>query len=228
MRTLTALLAAAAITGGCATPPAPPSVDDSVRRPINNPQMIELQRCSGELSATRIALTEAAHRANRSVAGASAQAMEAAQRAADNCPRLPAIADKISADKIGADKISANQVFVVPFKLGSASLDLEPEQASRLTKAAAAAQLVVVRGRTDAPADSLSETALAKRRAQAAGEFLVLRAGVARERLRLQWQGAGDALEPDDSAVQRQRNRRVEVELYATAPRTELLANAAQ
>lgn len=209
--------AIAAATGGCSSPPQPPSVDDSVRRPVNNPQALEIQRCTSELSATRIALTEAAHRANRAVTGATAQAMEAARLAADNCPSFPA----------APDKISGNQVFVVPFRLGSASIELESEQAARLAKAAAGARLVVVRGRTDASVDSASETTLAQRRAQAAGEFLVLRAGVPRERLRVQWQGAGDQLEPGTTPTQRQRNRRVEVELYAAAPAVEFLANSA-
>ncbi len=209
--------AIAAATGGCSSPPQAPTVDDSVRRPVNNPQALEIQRCTGELSATRIALTEAAHRANRAVAGATAQAMEAARRAADNCPSFPA----------APDKVSANQVFVVPFKVGSASIELESEQASRLAKAAAGAHLVVVRGRTDAAADSMAETALAQRRAQAAGEFLVLRAGVARDRLRVQWQGSGDQLEAGSAPTQRQRNRRVEVEVYAAAPAVEFLANSA-
>lgn len=207
----------AATAGGCTSPPQPPQVDDSVRRPVNNAQSLDLQRCTGELSATRIALTEAAHRANRIAAGATAQAMDAARRAAASCPTFPA----------APDKIGGNQVFVVPFRLGSSAIELESEQASRLTKAAAGAQLVVVRGRTDASADSLAETALAQRRAQAASDFLVARAGVPRERLRLQWQGAGDPLEAGNSPSQRQRNRRVEVEVYAAAPAVEVLANAA-
>lgn len=211
-------MAIAAATGGCSSPPQPPSVDDSVRRPVNNPQALDLQRCSGELSATRIALTEAAHRANRAVAGATAQAMEAARQAAENCPSFPA----------APDKIGSNQVFIVPFKVGSAVIELESEQAARMSKAAAAAQLVVVRGRTDAATDSMAETALAQRRAQAAGEFLVLRAGVPRERLRVQWQGSGDQLEPGATPTQRQRNRRVEVEIYAAAPSVEYLPNTAR
>lgn len=207
----------AATAGGCTSPPQPPQVDDSVRRPLNNAQAVELQRCTGELSATRIALTEAAHRANRAVTGATAHAMDAARRAAANCPSFPA----------APDKIGSNQVFVVPFKLGSSAIELESDQASRLTKAAAGAQLVVVRGRTDASSDSAAETALAQRRALAASDFLVARAGVPRERLRVQWQGAGDQLAAGTAPEHRQRNRRVEVEVYAAAPAVELLANAA-
>ncbi|MBI5792576.1 MAG: OmpA family protein [Rhodocyclales bacterium] len=220
MRTFLSTVTATAlalVTVGCSSPPQPPSVDDSVRRPVNTPQSIDLQRCTGELSATRIALTEAAHRANRAVTGATAQAMDAARRAAENCPSFPA----------APDKVGSNQVFVLPFRLGSASIELESEQAGRLAKVAAGAQLVVVRGRTDAATDSPSETALAQRRAQAAGEFLVLRAGVPRERLRMQWQGSGDQLEPGNAPTQRQRNRRVEVEVYAAAPAVEFLANRA-
>lgn len=218
LSSLIVLTLAAAAVGGCSSPPQVPQVDDTKRRPVNDTQAVDLQRCTGELSATRIALTEAAHRANRAVTGATAQAMEAAQRAAGNCPRFPA----------APDKIGTNQVFVVPFALGSSSIELDQDQAAKLVKAAAGAQLVVVRGRTDAPSDSASETALAQRRALAVSELLQRRASVASERLRVQWQGSGDQLDPGTRPTQRQRNRRVEVELYAAAPAVQVLANSAQ
>lgn len=212
----TTALAIAVLVAGCSSAPQPPTVDDSVRRPVNNAQALELQRCVGELSASRIALTEATHRAQRAVAGAAVQAARAAERAADraadNCAAPPE-----------PGKTGANQVFVVPFGLGSSSFELQAREAEQLAQAVAGAQLVVVRGRTDASADSAAETALARRRAQAAADYLVARAGLAPKRLRLQWQGAGDPM----AVNQRERNRRVEVEVYAAAPDVSLLTNAA-
>lgn len=215
---LIVLAVAAAAVGGCSSPPQPPTVDDSVRRPVNNTQSIDLQRCTGELSATRIALTEAAHRADRAVIGATAQAMEAARRAAGSCPSFPA----------APDKVGANQVFVVPFALGSSTVELDYAEATRLVKAATGAQLIVVRGRTDAASDSPAETALAQRRAFAVGDLLQRRASLPSDRLRVQWQGAGDQLDAGVLPAQRKRNRRVEVEVYAAAPAVQYLTNAAQ
>ncbi|NRF71379.1 OmpA family protein [Aquincola sp. S2] len=204
-------LAAAALLAGCSSPPKPPSVDDSVRRPINSAQAIELQRCSAENRAARIALTEAEHRANVAVAGAAADSLAAARRAAQTCAP-------------GARTSSGSSVFVVPFVLGSAKLELPPDQAERIASAAKMASAIVIRGRTDAAADSPAESALAKRRAEAAGTWLVQR-GVSRDRVRLQWQGAGDRLISVDakSALQ----RRVEIEIYEAAPPVETVANLA-
>ena len=74
----------------------------------------------------------------------------------------------------------------------------------------------MIRGRTDATGDSMQETALARRRAEAAAEFLQ-QAGVSKDKLRLTWQGTGDplaGLRPAD----RSQSRRVEIEFYTAAP----------
>lgn len=223
----TALLAFVAVAGiaalaaGCTSPPKPPTVDDSSKRPLNSPHMIELQRCTGELSATRIALNEAMQRALTAVATAAGQSMAAAQRAND-------AASSCRKSNSAADKLGANRVFVVPFKIGSAAMQLMPQEAERLARAIAGAQLVIVRGRTDALVETLAESALARRRARAAGDFLVLHAGLPKTQLRLQWQGAiDDSSGAANVAGQQLPDRRVEIEIYATAPQREPLANLA-
>ena len=226
-----ALALTVAAVSSCSSPPKPPSVDDSTRRPVNDLRMIELQRCTGELSATRITLHEALHLSNSAVATAGSQAIAAAQRERDSCNKRSAGGGVGQSG--GLAKFGANQVFAVSFKLGSATLQLPAPEAQRLVEAARGAALVVVRGRTDAASDSTAETALARRRAEAAAEFLAKSAGVSGARIRVQWQGAGDLLEskaPDASAAsttQRLTNRRVEIEVYAVAPQREVLSNAA-
>ena len=76
--------------------------------------------------------------------------------------------------------------------------------------------MVMIRGRTDASGDSLQETALARRRAESAADFLHA-AGVPREKLRLTWQGAGDPV-AGLAASERGQSRRVEIEFYASTP----------
>ena len=73
----------------------------------------------------------------------------------------------------------------------------------------------MIRGRTDATGDSASETALARRRAEAAAGFLRSR-GVLADRVRVTWQGAGDPR--PQSGQERAQNRRVELEFYAAPP----------
>ena len=250
---LATVATAAAMGSGCSTPPQPPTVDDSMRRPVNNPHQIDLQRCASELTATRVSLLEANHQATR----AAAIAVGAAQASTERCTSTPA-QPALSAAPInqaaaasgatmkvvaGTAPIAASisppvmppststispqtappsgRVFVLHFKLGSAELQLNPADAAVLFEASAAAELVVVRGRTDALKDSPAETALARRRALAAGEFLIVQGNVPRHRVRLQWQGAGDALVEGHGATQREANRRVEVETYAVAPQRE-------
>ena len=45
--------------GSCSSPPKPPTVDESDRRPANTAQAVELQSCRGELQNTRILASEA-------------------------------------------------------------------------------------------------------------------------------------------------------------------------
>lgn len=206
------LVAVVAIVGcaGCSSTPEPPKVDDSNRRPVNNAQELKLQQCTGELAAAKIELTEAVHAANRASASAKAVSLIGAQQAAQAC--------KVGAATPGA---APNLVFILPFAHASSALSLIDSDGKRLMAAAGKAELVVVRGRTNAQSDSPAETELARRRASNAAAWLV-QGGVPSHRVRIQWQGAGDPLAGHEATSGSQR--RVEVEIYASAPRVESLA----
>jgi outer membrane protein OmpA-like peptidoglycan-associated protein len=217
MRSLHVLtvLAASLALNACSTPPKPPTVDESTRRPVNSPQTLALQRCTGELDAARAELTELLHSTNRALTSAKALAITQAQA----CRQAPAAEATSAAPTAPA----GNQVFVIPFAHASAALSLSEADVRRLSQAAASASLIVVRGRTNATSDSLSETELARRRAAAAADWLQ-KAGVAPQRIRVQWQGAGDGLAGLDPKAADQR--RVEIELYTALPRVETLLGA--
>ncbi len=215
MKSTPLALAVALVLAGCTSPPQAPTVDDSVRRPVNNSQALSLQRCTGELEAAKVELTEVIHTANRAATSAKAAALASAQA----CQGTAAAAAKVS---MGAPR--ANQVFIVPFANGSAAWALAPQDTKKLSDAASQAELIVVRGRTNASSDSLAETALARRRAASAAAWLV-KSGVPMERVRLQWQGSGDGLQGIQASDGAQR--RVEIELYAAAPRVETLGASA-
>ena len=128
---------------------------------------------------------------------------------------LPSGASTIAADP-GATDATGNLVAVVPFGMGSAAWSVDQVDAAALVRRAKDAAVIMIRGRTDATGDSMQETALARRRAEAAAEFLQ-QAGVSKDKLRLTWQGAGDplaGLRPAD----RSQSRRVEIEFYTAAP----------
>jgi flagellar motor protein MotB len=201
-------LAALVAIAGCSSTPEPPKVDDSVRRPVNSAQELKLQQCTGELSAAKIELTEAVHTATRASASAKAESLLGAQQA--------------QACKVGAASGAAgNVVFILPFAHASSALSLGDSDGKRLMAAAGKAELIVIRGRTNAQADSPAETELARRRASNAAVWLV-QGGVPSQRVRIQWQGAGDPLAGHDATSGAQR--RVEIEIYASAPRVESLA----
>ena len=170
----------------CSTPPKPPSVDESTKRPVNARAAVDLKACQGDLSRATILVSEMAR------ASAATTALTKALR------------------------VPGNLVAVVPFGFGSASWSVEQADAAALIRRAKDAAVIMIRGRTDATGDSLQETALARRRAEAAAVFLQ-QAGVSKDKLRLTWQGAGDpvaGLRPSERA----QSRRVEIEFYTATP----------
>ena len=199
-RTTTCSTVLVLLLSSCTSPPKPPTVDDSNKRPVNSKVSLELQSCRGDLSRASVALAELA-RPN---------------------PLLPALATTKTDCGGGAGVRSAhsrtdgNHVAVVPFKLGSVAWGIGQADADELARRAAAASMVLIRGRTDSPGDSPSETALARQRAEVAAAFL-LAAGTPRDKMRLTWQGSGDQL-AGLSARERGQNRRVEIEFYVAAP----------
>ena len=186
----------------CSTPPKPPSVDESTKRPVNARAAVDLKACQGDLSRATILVSEMAR------AGVVATALNKA------VPQPGAAVASVPASQ--AADTAGNLVAVVPFGMGSAAWSVEQADAAALVRRAKDAAVIMIRGRTDATGDSLQETALARRRAEAAAEFLQ-QAGVSKDKLRLTWQGAGDplaGLRPAD----RSQSRRVEIEFYAAAP----------
>ncbi len=186
----------------CSTPPKPPSVDESTKRPVNARAAVDLKACQGDLSRATILVSEMAR------AGVVAASLNKA------LPQ-PGVA-MASVPTFEAADTAGNLVAVVPFGMGSAAWSVEQADAAALVRRAKDAAVIMIRGRTDATGDSMQETALARRRAEAVAEFLQ-QAGVSKDKLRLTWQGAGDplaGLRPAD----RSQSRRVEIEFYAAAP----------
>ena len=186
----------------CSTPPKPPSVDESTKRPVNARAAVDLKACQGDLSRATILVSEMAR------AGVVATTLTKALP-------LPGAALASAAHSASADA-AGNLVAVVPFGIGSAAWSVEQADAAALVRRAKVAAVIMIRGRTDATGDSQQETALARRRAEVAAEFLH-QAGVSKDKLRLTWQGAGDpivGLRP----AERSQSRRVEIEFYAAAP----------
>lgn len=230
----------------CSTPPQAPTVDDSNKRPLNDPNVIALQSCKSELSASRSVLTEVlakqplmparvtAHRetddrGNGSSAGAPAAAASAAAAgAAQTASSAPATsATTTLAPQSPPAQLTAirpNTVFIVHFDLGSSDFSMSADQRDELIRLARDAKYVVVRGRTDAKTDTPLQTNLAKRRASAAFDYLTTTVRVPAEAIRVTWQGAGDSLVAGDAPAQRLANRRVELEFYATAPQVDVVA----
>jgi len=198
---LTFLLAVTLATTACSSPPKAPTVDDSKKRPVNVGQAIEVQSCRSELAATRIVLAETTDRPPR-VVTVPARPLEF----------VP----------------TPNRVFVINFPLGSANVEISAADEARLIEQARLAKYIVIRGRTDAISDSIAETNLARRRAEATYSYLMtsLRVALPVEGIRVSWQGAGDPIRPQDSVQARQTNRRVEIELYLIKPEVQVLATA--
>lgn len=200
----------AVILSSCSSPPKPPVVDDNTRRPVNSRVAVDLQSCRAELSASNIRLTEM----TRSVA--ITHGLNAASEPTKGAPGLPGT-EACSRPSVGSSSPPVNTVFVVRFGVASSAWALPERASADLAARAASAAFIVVRGRTDAAADSQYETSLARRRAEAAASFLQAH-GVAPDRIRVTWQGAGDPL--PFAASDRGASRRVEIELYAASPAT--------
>ena len=203
----------------CSSPPKPPSVDESTKRPVNAQAAVDLKACQGDLSRATILVSEMA------LANAMATALtkELPQQGVDKeSAAMTGAADSATAHS--AADTTGNLVAVVSFGIGSAAWAVEPADAAALVRRAKDAAVILIRGRTDATGDSLQETALARRRAEAAAEFLQL-AGVSKGKLRLTWQGAGDPVAGLQSEG-RPQSRRVEIEFYKSAPRLVSLRNS--
>lgn len=205
MRTPLLLTAMSLALGSCSSPPKPPTVDESLKRPANAAVAVELQVCKSELQNTRILVSETTRLAE-----------SASQNATEIAARL-ALQQHALAARPAAAADTANAVYTVHFAFGSAQLAVPEPSAAMLIEQARTASLVMLRGRTDGTADAPSESRIARDRAAAVRAYLV-QAGVEPARIRTTWQPVGDHAADNGEPGGRDLNRRVEIELYRLPP----------
>jgi len=187
----------------CSSPPKPPTVDESQKRPVNSQMAVELQVCKNDLQNTRLLATESGRLAETTAAtlanlAARQQILAAMQGPTGRQPQ-------------------ANSVFTVRFDFGSTRVVIPTDVAATLVEDAKASPLVLLRGRTDGTSDAPAEGRIARDRAAAVRDYLVA-AGVDPARIRATYQPAGDHVADNASVGGRNLNRRVEIELYRALP----------
>lgn len=205
-------LVAMLMLASCASPPAPPSVDPSTRRPANPPLAAELEGCRNEFHNTRILANESERLA--------ASALQTLQRWA----RQQAVATTSPASAASAPTNAPNSIYLVYFAYGRSHVNLPADEAQVLLTEARKAPLIVIRGRTDGTADTSAEARIARARALAARDFLVA-AGIDGSLVRTTYQPSGDHVADNATGAGREMNRRVEIELYRTLPVAASLAS---
>lgn len=206
---LTPFMLTLALLASCSSPPKPPTVDESRKRPVNTAMAVELQACKNDLQNTRLLATESSRLAQASAATLASVADH--QHALASLQRRDQMAPQ------------ANSVYAVQFEYGSSRVDLDLDSATVLIDEAKAAPLVLLRGRTDGDADTAAEARIARQRAEAVKAYLVA-AGVDPSRIRSTYQPAGDHVAANGSAAGRTLNRRVEIEVYRALPAGKELA----
>jgi outer membrane protein OmpA-like peptidoglycan-associated protein len=191
------------VLASCSSPPKPPTVDESQKRPANSQMAVELQVCKNDLQNTRLLAAESGRLAETTTAtlanmAARQQLLAAMQGRASQQPR-------------------PNSVYSVRFEFGSTRFVMPAEVSSALIEDAKTAPLVMLRGRTDGTSDVPVESRIARDRAAAVRDYLVA-AGVDPARIRATYQPMGDPVADNTSVGGRSLNRRVEIELYRTLP----------
>ena len=200
---LTPLVPWLLMLASCSSPPKPPTVDESQKRPVNSQMGVELQVCKNDLQNTRLLATESGRLADTTTATQANMAARQQMLAAMQGAAVP--------------RAQANSIFSVRFEFGSTRVVIPAEIAAALIENAKAAPLVLLRGRTDGTSDAPAESRIARDRAVAVRDYLVA-AGVDPARIRATYQPAGDHVANNASAGGRGLNRRVEIELYRTLP----------
>ena len=203
MRSVLPLIPLALVLGSCGSPPKPPTVDESAKRPVNSAMAVDLQVCKGELQNTRILANESGRMAAH--ATATLERVAAGQKA---------IAALQAALPVAS---TSNAVFTIRFDFGSAHVVVPPDVAASVIESARTAPLVLLRGRTDGVTDSPVESRIARERAVAVRAYLVS-AGVDPTRIRVTYQPAGDHAVDNSSPTGQGMNRRVEIEVYRALP----------
>ena len=205
MRTTTPFVPWLLLLASCSSPPKPPTVDESQKRPVNSQMAVELQVCKNDLQNTRLLATESGRMAEMTAAtlanvAARQQMLVAMQGTTGQQPQS-----------------QTNRVFTVRFDFGSTRVVIPPDVTETLVEDAKASPLVMLRGRTDGSSDAPAESRIARDRAAAVRDYLVA-AGVDPARIRATYQPAGDHVADNVSAGGRGLNRRVEIELYRALP----------
>ena len=201
MRASLPIFASLLVLSSCGSPPKPPTVDESRKRPVNASTAIELQTCKSDLQNTRILANET----TRLAESATATATRLAPHQQAMLSRPP------------PDVELANAVYVVPFAFASVQVAVPVAESRVLIDQARSASLVMLRARTDGQIESSAESRIARERATAVRTYLV-QAGVDPTRIRMTWQPVGDTVSDNGTASGRALNRRVEIELYRLAP----------
>jgi outer membrane protein OmpA-like peptidoglycan-associated protein len=205
MRNTTPLVPWLLVLASCNSPPKPPTVDESQKRPVNSQMAVELQVCKNDLQNTRLLATESGRVAEMTAAtlanvAARQQMLAAMQGPTGQQPQA-----------------QANRVFAVRFDFGGTRVVIPPDVTAALVEDAKASPLVLLRGRTDGTSDAPAESRIARDRAAAVRDYLVA-AGVDPARIRATYQPAGDHVADNVSAGGRGLNRRVEIEMYRALP----------
>ncbi len=195
------------LLASCSSPPIPPTVDESQKRPANSPVAVELQVCKSDLHNTRQLATESGRLAETTAATLANLAARQQILATMQAP--------VASSSQGL--VQANSVYTVRFEFGSTKVVIPAEITTALIADAKAAPLVLLRGRTDGSSDVPAESRVARERAVAVRDFLVA-AGVEPARIRATHQPVGDHVSDNDSPGGRSLNRRVEIELYRAMP----------
>lgn len=205
---LTPFMLTLTLLASCGSPPKPPSVDESSKRPVNSATAVELQVCKNELQNTRLLATEATRLADSTsatLASISARQQALLSLQAADGPLPP------------AKPAQGNSIYSVRFAYGSSRVEIPVQAAQQLVAEARSAPLVMLRGRTDGHTDTLAESRIARDRANAVRDYLVA-AGIDAARIRATHQPTGDPVADNGSSSGQALNRRVEVEIYRAAP----------
>ena len=203
MRSILRLIPAMLVLGSCGSPPKPPTVDASQKRPANSAMAVELQVCKSDLNNTRIRANESSR-----IAAAATSTLE---RAAAAQAAMSAGPPASSAPP------SANSIFTIRFGFGSTRVAVPADTSSTLLESARNAPLVLLRGRTDGAIDAPVESRIARDRAATVRDFLI-GAGVDPTRIRVTYQPIGDHVADNSSPAGKSLNRRVEIEVYRALP----------
>ncbi|OHC99586.1 MAG: hypothetical protein A3H25_16830 [Sphingomonadales bacterium RIFCSPLOWO2_12_FULL_63_15] len=187
------------LLSACSSPPKPPNVDESQKRPANVQMAVELQVCKNDLQNSRILANESSRLAETTAA---------------TLAHMAARQQLLAAVK---EKAMANRVHTVHFAFNSTRVSIPTPEAATLVDESKAAPLVVLRGRTDGISDSSAESRIAQARANAVRDYLVA-AGVDPTRIRATHQPSGDHVADNHSPLGRHLNRRVEIEVYRALP----------